>query len=174
MVSSVIAQVFGVTLEWVILRSSGVWFLVVCSSGCSGARAEIVHSQYFVSLQYFCRCEFYARAGFLRSSGSRSSGFVGARAGSTVLVKVLGEGNLCSSGLVFALERMYFILVSWRSSGPFCARADLVFVLDARALCFPLERECRISVGCGAFLNDFFSFFLSLTFLKKPLESTSL
>ena len=143
MVPILVAQVFGVTLERVILRSSGVWFLVLRSSGCYGAQAEIAHSQYFVSLQNFCRCDFCARAGLFMLERWRSSGSFGARAGSTFWVLVLGGGNLRSSGLVFALERMCFILVSWCSSGPYCARACPEFCSWRRASCSPLERVIR-------------------------------
>ena len=82
----------------------------------------------------------------LRSSGSCSRRPFWRSSGCSLSEKILGGENPRSSGLVFALERMCFVFVSWSSSGPSCAQAGPVFVLAARASCSTLERGCRISV----------------------------
>ena len=43
------------------------------------------------------------------------------------------EVGIYARAELLALERMRFILVSWRSSGSYCARACPDFVLGARA-----------------------------------------
>ncbi|GMP47391.1 hypothetical protein CsSME_00015146 [Camellia sinensis var. sinensis] len=65
----------------------------VHSSGSSCARAKIAHSQYFGALQNFCRHVFHARAGFFALERWRSSGYSGARAGSTFWCK-FWEGEI--------------------------------------------------------------------------------
>ena len=138
-------------------------FMAIRSSGSSCARAGIAHLQYFVFLQNFCRCDFYARADLFTLEWWRSSGFVGARAGSPFFGEVLGDENLRSSGLVFTLKRMCFAFVSWRSSGHLCARAGSdVCALRSSALFSARAGHAYMSYPLGDFKSLFT--FLSLSY----------
>ena len=110
----------------------------------------------------------------LRSSGLRSSGLVGARAGSTFWVSVLGGENLRSSGLVFALERKCFIPVSWRSSGPYCARSCPNFCSWRSSVVFSARAgHTYMSYLLGDF-KSLFTFLSLILFLKTIFESPSI
>ena len=169
-------------------------FLVVRSSGSLCARAEfdfwlsaraglLALERGLHTLSISCLCKTSAGGFFtlervaLERVSWRSSGYLGARAGSSLSVKVLEGKNLRSSGFPFALERVCFAVVSWRSSGHLCARACPVFVSDARASYSPLERVIRISVdSSGITLHFFISFFFKnpRSELSLPLNNFSL
>lgn len=132
------------------------------------------------TLSISCLCKTYACVFFtlkrisLRSSGSRSSGYLGARASSSLLVKVLEGGNLRLSGFVLALERVCFAVVSWRSSGYPSRSSGSRFCAWCSSVLFSAQAgHTYIRYQLGLF-DHFFTFTLSLLLSKTPFESSSL
>ena len=104
-----------------------------------------------------------------------------ARVGLLALERVVLFGVSSGEGKIYARA-------DWFSCSSGCtlflclgARAGLLalertqcFIFDARALCFPLERTCRISEGYWAFSSHFLHPHSLSYFSKTPFESFSL
>ena len=150
----------GFRMYWAELLQVGLALVSIlcCPDFRRSARAGLLALERRLHTPSFsCPCKTSAGVIFMLEWVSlRSSG--GARAGTLALERVVLFWCKFREGKIYARADRFS-----RSSG--CAlflclgaRAGLlalervqIFVLDARALCSPLERECRISVGSWAF-----------------------